>query len=166
MWSINIYSFYFTHLLGGMICILYISSEDKIVWKSKYQKCFMIWRNISTEEWNINNVQLSFFTAKPPPVVTWSRNEIVVSNQSVAVPSGTTSFVRSELRITGLGRRDVHSELTCRASNNNRTPPLAATLHVDMNCKYLASYSKRSFQSKFIISKIFFRFYNNLYCLI
>ncbi|XP_044744412.1 nephrin-like isoform X1 [Coccinella septempunctata] len=73
------------------------------------------------------------YGAKPPPIVTWSRNEVVVSNQSFVMPSGGSAYVRSELRITGLGRRDVHSELTCRASNNNKTPPLAATLHVDMN---------------------------------
>nr|CAH7769565.1 unnamed protein product [Callosobruchus chinensis] len=41
--------------------------------------------------------------------------------------------MRSELRITNLGRRDVHSELSCQAANNRRTPPLTATVHVDMN---------------------------------
>nr|XP_015837001.1 PREDICTED: nephrin isoform X2 [Tribolium castaneum] len=71
--------------------------------------------------------------AKPLPSVTWFRNDVVVSNVSVALPRAGTTHVRSELRITGLGRRDVHSELTCQASNNPKTPPLASTLHVDMN---------------------------------
>ena len=73
--------------------------------------------------------------AKPLPTVTWFRNDVVVSNVSVALPSAGTTHVRSELRITGLGRRDVHSELTCQATNNPKTAPLASTLHVDMNCK-------------------------------
>jgi hypothetical protein len=76
------------------------------------------------------------FGAKPLPTVTWFRNDVMVSNVSIALPSGGTTHVRSELRITGLGRRDVHSELTCQALNNPKTAPLASTLHVDMNCKY------------------------------
>lgn len=84
--------------------------------------------------------------------MTWFRNDLPVSNVSVALPSGGTTHVRSELRISGLGRRDVHSELTCQAINNQKTQPLAATLHVDMNCKYnfiqvitINKYSKRIF---------------------
>nr|XP_023021733.1 hemicentin-1 [Leptinotarsa decemlineata] len=73
------------------------------------------------------------FGAKPPPKVTWFRNDLAVSNTSVALPTAGSTHVRSEIRIEDLGRRDVHSELTCQASNNPRTPPLAATLHVDMN---------------------------------
>ncbi|KAJ3638861.1 hypothetical protein MTP99_002191 [Tenebrio molitor] len=73
------------------------------------------------------------FGAKPLPTVTWFRNDVMVSNVSIALPSGGTTHVRSELRITGLGRRDVHSELTCQALNNPKTAPLASTLHVDMN---------------------------------
>ncbi|KAG5882145.1 hypothetical protein JTB14_011775 [Gonioctena quinquepunctata] len=73
------------------------------------------------------------FGAKPLPMVIWFRNDLVVSNMSVPLPTAGTTHVRSEIRITGLGRRDVHSELTCQASNNPRTQPLAATLHVDMN---------------------------------
>jgi hypothetical protein len=81
---------------------------------------------------NVANLVL----AKPLPTVTWFRNDVMVSNVSIALPSGGTTHVRSELRITGLGRRDVHSELTCQALNNPKTAPLASTLHVDMNCKY------------------------------
>ncbi|CAH1163760.1 unnamed protein product, partial [Phaedon cochleariae] len=75
------------------------------------------------------------YGAKPPPTVTWYRNDVAVSESSVAVPAKgqTPSHVRSEIRVAGLGRRDVHSQLTCQAANNARTAPLAATLHVDMN---------------------------------
>ncbi|XP_065168028.1 nephrin isoform X3 [Atheta coriaria] len=74
------------------------------------------------------------FGGKPIPHVAWYRNEMVVTNKSVVLPSGGgKSHVRSELRVAGLGRRDVHSQLTCQAYNNDRTPPLSSTLHLDMN---------------------------------
>ncbi|XP_044729672.1 protein turtle-like [Chrysoperla carnea] len=85
------------------------------------------------------------FGGKPVPQVTWYRNDVPVSSSKATttiLPSsslGSSAFgsgstrVRSELTITHLTRDDVHSELTCRASNNNKTAPLAATLHVDMN---------------------------------
>ncbi|KAK5647693.1 hypothetical protein RI129_002585 [Pyrocoelia pectoralis] len=73
------------------------------------------------------------FGGKPLPTVAWYRNDVLVSNVSMILPGGGSTHVQSELRITGLGRRDVHSELTCQAFNNPRTQPLAATLHVDMN---------------------------------
>ncbi|KAF7265531.1 hypothetical protein GWI33_021066 [Rhynchophorus ferrugineus] len=79
---------------------------------------------------------------KPPPKVVWFINDQPVQNTSrigvsaASTPtSSTLRTVRSELRITNLSRKDVHSELTCQAANNNKTGPLAATLHVDMNCK-------------------------------
>ncbi|XP_060532294.1 nephrin-like isoform X2 [Cylas formicarius] len=82
------------------------------------------------------------YGGKPPPTVSWFRNDVPVSNSSgvtLLTPGGSvgalpsSNIVRSELRISNLGRRDVHSELTCQATNNKKTPPLAATLHVDMN---------------------------------
>lgn len=73
------------------------------------------------------------FGGKPLPTVLWLRNDIPVTNESVALPSAGTTHVRSELRILGLTRQDVHSELTCQAYNNPKTQPLASTLHVDMN---------------------------------
>lgn len=69
------------------------------------------------------------------PKVIWYRNDAEVSNNSTVLPSAGTTHVRSELKVSGLSRKDVHSELTCQASNNPRTQPLAATLHVDMNCE-------------------------------
>lgn len=82
------------------------------------------------------------FVGKPLPKVTWFRNDVEVSNASSILPSAGTTHVRSELKVSGLGRKDVHSELTCQATNNPRTQPLAATLHVDMNCKFLAKHER------------------------
>ncbi|XP_050305453.1 protein turtle homolog B-like isoform X2 [Anthonomus grandis grandis] len=79
------------------------------------------------------------FGGKPPPTVTWLINDQPVENSSnvgitptVLVPNNG-KLVRSDLRIENLSRKDVHSEITCQATNNNKTPPHAATLHVDMN---------------------------------
>lgn len=84
-----------------------------------------------------------FFSGKPPPKVTWLINDQPVQNLSNIGISSTTlvpnnsRVVRSDLRITNLSRKDVHSEITCQATNNDKIPPHAATLHVDMNCKYM-----------------------------
>lgn len=48
-------------------------------------------------------------------------------------------LVRNEITVKNLGRQDLHSQLKCHAANNNRTHPLEATVHVDMNCKYTQS---------------------------
>lgn len=83
--------------------------------------------------------------------MTWLRNDVEVSNASSILPSAGTTHVRSELKVSGLGRKDVHSELTCQAANNPRTQPLAATLHVDMNCKFPAKHER--FCSSFVKPK-------------
>jgi hypothetical protein len=83
------------------------------------------------------------FTGVPVPKVRWLRNDIAVPSAAPrrAVNPGrkavvaTSGVVSAELMIERLGRGDLHSELTCQAINNNRTTPLAATVHVDMNCE-------------------------------
>ncbi|XP_063232136.1 hemicentin-1-like [Bacillus rossius redtenbacheri] len=68
---------------------------------------------------------------KPKPTVLWYRNDEMQSAQEEAGDVGDQ--VRSELVIMNLGREDLHSQLRCVARNNNRTQPLEATVHVDMN---------------------------------
>jgi len=73
-------------------------------------------------------------------VVTWYRNEQVASNVSTVLKTSAGGhLVRNEITVRNLGRQDLHSQLKCHASNNNRTHPLEATVHVDMNCKYTQS---------------------------
>ncbi|RZF47471.1 hypothetical protein LSTR_LSTR007398, partial [Laodelphax striatellus] len=74
---------------------------------------------------------------KPRPSVVWLRNEDLLTNKSSVVPASSGGHVLSELFINRLGREDLHSELTCQATNNNRTLPLFSTVHVDMNFKPL-----------------------------
>ncbi|KAG8235231.1 hypothetical protein J437_LFUL010381 [Ladona fulva] len=88
----------------------------------------------------------------PTPAVWWFRNDRLVDNSSTVISpaplyptdpgaSGSSlgtpgvAHVTNELVIPSLGRSDLHSQLTCQAANNNRSLPLAATVHVDMNCE-------------------------------
>jgi hypothetical protein len=89
------------------------------------------------------NVLISFIpcvAGNPRPVVKWYRNDQLASNISTVVKTSVGGhLVRNEIIVRNLGRQDLHSQLKCRASNNNRTHPLEATVHVDMNCKYPGS---------------------------
>lgn len=78
------------------------------------------------------------------PWVKWFRNEEELeakleddpeSSEDKAGSGNAGSRVRSTIEINDLGRKDVHSELTCQAGNNNRSAPLSNTVHVDMHCK-------------------------------
>ncbi|KAL1122875.1 hypothetical protein AAG570_003201 [Ranatra chinensis] len=60
----------------------------------------------------------------------------MLSNYSVVAPESSGGYVQNQLVLHNLGRQDLRSQLTCHAANNNRTIPLTATVHVDMNCKY------------------------------
>ncbi|KAL1513587.1 hypothetical protein ABEB36_002981, partial [Hypothenemus hampei] len=80
------------------------------------------------------------FDGRPLPKITWLINdEPVVNSSDIGVSFTTiiinnTTIARSHLRKTNLSRKDVHSEITCQAKNNNKTTHIyAATLHVDMN---------------------------------
>ncbi|KAL6265477.1 hypothetical protein P5V15_002273, partial [Pogonomyrmex californicus] len=69
---------------------------------------------------------------KPAPTVSWYRNDRFVTNRTT-LRKGVT---RSEIVIQNLSREDVHSLLTCNATNNNRSIPLSSSVRVDMKCKY------------------------------
>ncbi|CAH1102842.1 unnamed protein product [Psylliodes chrysocephalus] len=88
--------------------------------------------------------------AKPPPIVTWYREDssseslmldereriqtrIPLSNVSTTMGTGSSTFVRNELRVSGLGRNDVGKVLVCQANNNPKTQALTASLTIDMN---------------------------------
>ncbi|XP_046401604.1 hemicentin-1 [Ischnura elegans] len=90
----------------------------------------------------------------PTPAVWWFRNDRLVDNSSTVMSpaphsatapgaTGTSpgspgvAHVTNELVIPSLGRSDLHSQLTCQAANNNRSLPLATTVHVDMNFRPL-----------------------------
>lgn len=72
-----------------------------------------------------------FFAGRPQPTVAWLRDDTVIGRQL----NQSGPLVKAEVALTHLQRSDLHSQLTCQASNNNRTQPLSATVHIDMNCE-------------------------------
>ncbi|KYQ57083.1 Nephrin, partial [Trachymyrmex zeteki] len=66
---------------------------------------------------------------KPAPMVSWYRNDRFITNRTTTPTSGVT---RSEIVVQNLSRDDVHSVLTCNATNNNRSIPLSSSVRVDM----------------------------------
>lgn len=105
--------------------------------------------------------QLKFrvlFSGNPPPRVVWYRNGKLIDTSDYL----SDDIMKNDLTITVLGeifvtilfntsifsltdsqvivykflaRSDLSAELTCEASNNNISRPLATTVHLDMNCK-------------------------------
>ncbi|XP_051159478.1 hemicentin-2-like isoform X2 [Leptopilina boulardi] len=74
------------------------------------------------------------YGGKPAPTVTWYRNDNFVNIKTVTVHNRNgVPVIRSDIEIKNLGRADVRTELTCNATNNNRSLPLSSTVHVDMN---------------------------------
>lgn len=72
---------------------------------------------------------------KPSPKVEWySGNHRLIDSTYTTGPHG---LVRNELNIRNLNRSDFMSILTCRASNNNVTEPISATVILDMNRKLI-----------------------------
>ncbi|KAI4475996.1 hypothetical protein M0804_013942 [Polistes exclamans] len=70
------------------------------------------------------------YGGKPPPTLTWYRNNNFMNNKTMNVRNGVT---RSEIVIKNLERDDVLSQLTCNATNNNGSFTLSSTILLDMN---------------------------------
>ncbi len=47
-----------------------------------------------------------------------------------------TGRVTNELRLRQLRRTDLHSILTCQATNNNISVPASTSVKLDMQCKH------------------------------
>lgn len=71
-------------------------------------------------------------TGKPPPTVEWYRNNRFLENETTIVNQGVT---RSTVVIQNLGRNDVNSELTCNATNYNKSSPLSSSVRINMYCE-------------------------------
>ncbi|OXA61211.1 Nephrin [Folsomia candida] len=65
----------------------------------------------------------------PLPRVVWYRNGKLIDTSDYFADG----LVKNDLTITVLARSDLSAELTCEASNNNISRPLATTVHLDMN---------------------------------
>ena len=68
----------------------------------------------------------------PQPKVTWWRDHALLDSSD----SNQVSFkTENELILKDLQRDDLHSILTCQASNNNISVPVSTSVKLDMNCK-------------------------------
>ncbi|XP_023317761.1 protein turtle [Trichogramma pretiosum] len=74
---------------------------------------------------------------KPPPRVSWYKNGRPTSSGGGVMRRQRDGTIRSELIVKGLRRRDVQSEFTCNATNNDRSHPLSASVRVNMNLRPL-----------------------------
>ena len=69
---------------------------------------------------------------RPLPKVTWWRDHALLDSSD----SNQASFkTENELILKDLKRQDLHSILTCQASNNNISVPVSTSVKLDMNCK-------------------------------
>ncbi|XP_048510845.1 neural cell adhesion molecule 2 isoform X2 [Athalia rosae] len=74
------------------------------------------------------------YGGKPTPSVVWYQNNEIKSNQTENLHyNDGEKRVRSEIKISNLRRGDVGSQVTCVATNNNKSIPLQASIQVDMN---------------------------------
>lgn len=73
------------------------------------------------------------YGGKPSPTVAWYRNKQMFTDKSDIVQQG---IIRSTMIIKNLERRDVYMELTCAATNYNKSTLLSATVSIEMNRKY------------------------------
>ena len=65
--------------------------------------------------------------------MTWWRDHALLDDMSEQV---TGDKVTNELRLSKLVRDDLHSILTCQASNNNISVPVSTSVKIDMHCEY------------------------------
>ncbi|GFY52712.1 ig-like domain-containing protein [Trichonephila inaurata madagascariensis] len=75
---------------------------------------------------------------KPPPTLTWWRGPALIDDTFEVVTSST--LVRNELQLETLTRRDLMTEITCQASNNNVSAPIKSSVSLDLNCKLKFSF--------------------------
>ncbi|XP_075749929.1 nephrin isoform X1 [Rhipicephalus microplus] len=68
---------------------------------------------------------------RPPAVLSWWRDGHRLEDVLVPVGDGTGDTA-SQLAVGPLGRRDLHAQLVCRASNNNISEPLSASVVIDL----------------------------------
>uniref|UniRef100_A0A0C9Q6Z6 NPHS1_1 protein n=1 Tax=Fopius arisanus TaxID=64838 RepID=A0A0C9Q6Z6_9HYME len=70
------------------------------------------------------------YGGKPSPTVAWYRNQQIFTDKADIIQQG---IIRSTMIIKNLERRDVYTELTCAATNYNKTTLLSASVSIEMN---------------------------------
>jgi hypothetical protein len=73
-------------------------------------------------------------TGHPTPKVTWWRDHALLDDVAEESADGK---VTNELRLVRLQRADLHSILTCQATNNNISVPVSNSVKIDMHCEFV-----------------------------
>ena len=68
--------------------------------------------------------------------MTWWRDHALLDDVSEDIDVAT-GRVTNELRLRQLRRKELHSILTCQATNNNISVPASTSVKLDMQCKQL-----------------------------
>ena len=71
--------------------------------------------------------------------MTWWRDHALLDDVSEDIDVAT-GRVTNELRLRQLRRTDLHSILTCQATNNNISVPASTSVKLDMQCKHYLFY--------------------------
>ena len=78
---------------------------------------------------------------RPQPQLTWWRDHALLDDVSEEIESDGSILgnirVTNELRLNHLRREDLHTILTCQASNNNISVPVSTSVKLDMHCKLI-----------------------------
>ena len=81
---------------------------------------------------------ICFILGRPIPKVTWWRDHALLDDVSEEIESDGSNErntrVTNELRLIQLRREDLHTILTCQASNNNISVPVSTNVKLDMHC--------------------------------
>ncbi len=74
---------------------------------------------------------------QPSPRVSWWRDHSLLDDSIDDVGSvGNVEKVVNELRLSQLSREDLHTILTCQATNNNISVPASTSVKLDMQCEF------------------------------
>ena len=80
----------------------------------------------------INFTVISKISGSPPPQLNWWREHALLDG---SYESSEPHKIINTLLIENLQRNDLHSILTCQASNNNISNPVSTSVKIDMHCK-------------------------------
>ena len=69
--------------------------------------------------------------------MTWWRDHHLLDSSLVSVASVSPHSVEAVLTLPSLAREDLHSILTCQASNSNATVPVSTSVKLDMTCELM-----------------------------
>ncbi|XP_058982793.1 neural cell adhesion molecule 2 isoform X2 [Musca domestica] len=80
-------------------------------------------------EGDIISLKCAVFGGKPIPEITWLRDDIKL----ISPIKHGDQYIESELTLGPLGRSDLKSRISCRASNHPRATPVVTVVQIDMN---------------------------------